>query len=109
MARKALCIGINDYPLNQQSKKDIDLKGCVNDANGWANLLKGHFDFAETDIQIILDQEATKATMLAGLKELLKGAAADDRLVYTFSGHGTYLASKSQSQLDYDQAQCPYD
>jgi len=31
MAKKALCIGINDYPGTQN-----DLSGCVNDANDWA-------------------------------------------------------------------------
>ena len=32
--KKAVCIGINNYPgiFN-------DLKGCVNDANDWADLL----------------------------------------------------------------------
>ena len=31
MSKKALCIGINDYPGTQN-----DLSGCVNDANDWA-------------------------------------------------------------------------
>ena len=31
MSKKALCIGINDYPGT-----DSDLSGCVNDANDWA-------------------------------------------------------------------------
>ena len=40
MAKRAFCIGINDYPYDGS-----DLKGCVNDANDWANLLVEHFDF----------------------------------------------------------------
>ncbi|MGE5839594.1 MAG: caspase family protein, partial [Deltaproteobacteria bacterium] len=35
MAKRALCIGINDYPGTGS-----DLAGCVNDANDWAVLLK---------------------------------------------------------------------
>ena len=29
MVSRALCVGINDYPI-----RGMDLKGCVNDANG---------------------------------------------------------------------------
>ena len=36
MSKKALCIGINDYPGT-----DSDLSGCVNDANDWAAELGG--------------------------------------------------------------------
>ena len=42
MAKKALCVGINDYPYDGS-----DLNGCVNDALAWADLLVGHYDFAE--------------------------------------------------------------
>ena len=38
MARKALCVGINDYPGNES-----DLRGCVNDARAWAELLVERF------------------------------------------------------------------
>ena len=31
MGKKALCIGINDYPGT-----GMDLRGCVNDADDWA-------------------------------------------------------------------------
>ena len=37
MAKKALCVGINNYPGTQN-----DLNGCVNDANAWAGLLVAH-------------------------------------------------------------------
>ena len=36
MTKKALCIGINDYPGTQN-----DLNGCVNDARDWAAALTG--------------------------------------------------------------------
>ncbi|MEM8861183.1 MAG: caspase family protein [Chloroflexota bacterium] len=109
MAKKALCIGVGSYPINSRTKKNIDLKGAVNDANAWATLLNGHFAFPKSAIQIVLDQNATHAKIINGLKDLLRGAKPDDILVYFFSGHGTYIAAKSQVQMDYDQAQCPYD
>jgi len=34
MTKRALCIGINDYPGT-----DFDLSGCVNDAHDWAQAL----------------------------------------------------------------------
>ena len=34
MAKRAFCVGINDYPYDGS-----DLNGCVNDANAWADLL----------------------------------------------------------------------
>ena len=34
MVNRALCVGINDYPI-----RGMDLKGCVNDATAWAAAL----------------------------------------------------------------------
>ena len=105
MAKRALCVGINDYPFEGN-----DLQGCVNDARGWANLLTQHFDFDQSDVKILLDQEATKANILAGLDELISGGEPGDTLVFTNSSHGTYLTDESGDEKDkYDEALCPYD
>lgn len=103
MAKKALCIGINDY------NKISDLTGCVNDAYRWAGMLKNHFDFAETDIELLTDKEATKSNMLTHIECLFSGAKAGDVLVYTFSGHGSYYYDPNPSDEQYDQVQCPHD
>lgn len=103
MAKKAFCVGINDYPYGA----DNDLKGCVNDANAWGALLKKHYDF--TDVKTLLDAQATKSNMLAGLKNLLSGAKSGDVLVFTNASHGTYLADTDQDEAKYDEALCPYD
>lgn len=102
MAKKAFCVGINDYPY-----EDSDLNGCVNDARAWADLLLAHFGF--TDVRLLLDQAATKANILSGLSELIESAEDGDVLVYTYSGHGTYVADTSGDELWYDEAQCPFD
>jgi hypothetical protein len=104
MAKKALCVGINDYPYDGS-----DLNGCVNDARSWARLLQEKFDFAGPDITVITDRQATKATMVAELKKLLAGAKAGDVLVFTNSSHGTYVADKDGDEELYDEALCPYD
>lgn len=103
-SRKALCVGINDYPFSGN-----DLNGCVNDAQAWASLLKEHFSFAGSDVKIMLDAQATKKNTLAALKELLTGAKAGDCLVYTNSSHGSYTADRDGDEETYDEVICPYD
>ena len=104
MAKRALCVGINDYPV-----EGMDLRGCVNDANDWATLLVEHYDFPRADVTVMLDDEATHASMLRGIEELLAGASSGDVLVFTNSTHGTYLADTDRDEPTYDEAICPYD
>jgi hypothetical protein len=104
VAKKALCVGINDYPYDGS-----DLNGCVNDAQAWAELLTSNYDFAKEDVKLLLDADATKANMMAGLEDLLAGASAGDVLVFTNSSHGTYVADTSGDEPMYDEALCPYD
>ncbi|MGA9997509.1 MAG: caspase family protein [Pyrinomonadaceae bacterium] len=102
MSRKAFCVGINDYPFENN-----DLKGCVNDAVAWAGLLKDHFGF--TDIKTLTDTNATKANIISGIKKLLTKAKSGDILVFTNASHGTYLADTDGDEPGYDEALCPYD
>jgi hypothetical protein len=104
MAKKALCVGINDYPYDGN-----DLNGCVNDAKAWAGLLTSKFGFSGSDVKLLLDGEATKAKMMDGLKSLLAGARSGDVLVFTNSSHGTYVAESGGDEEMYDEALCPYD
>jgi len=104
MSKKALCVGINDYPYDGS-----DLNGCVNDAKAWADLLINHYDFAASDVKLLTDAQATKAAITAGLRTLLTGAKAGDVLVFTNSSHGTYVADTSGDEEMYDEAMCPYD
>lgn len=102
-AKKALCVGINNYP-----GAGNDLRGCVNDANAWKSLLRDHFDFAENNINLIFDAEATKENILNGLRGLVDGSEAGDVLVFTNSSHGTYIADSSGDE-EYDEAVCAVD
>lgn len=103
MKKKALCVGINDYPFGEVN----DLRGCVNDANGWASLLKDQFDF--TDIKQLLDSDATKANIISGLKGLLSKSKSGDVLVFTNASHGTYQADTDADEGGFDEAICPHD
>ncbi len=103
MAKKALCVGINDYPYDGS-----DLKGCVNDARAWAQVLRELHGFE--DVDLLLDAEATKARVIDGLKALLAGARAGDVLVFTNASHGSYKADTDGDEEDeYDECLCPYD
>jgi metacaspase-1 len=104
VAKRALCVGINDYPY-----EGSDLNGCVNDARAWADLLSGHFDFPTSEITLVLDAEATKARIVEGLKALFAGARTGDVLVFTNSSHGSYVADTSGDEPKYDEIVCPYD
>lgn len=103
-SRRALCVGINDYPYEGN-----DLKGCVNDAEAWANVLIKGFGFAKEDVKVVLDSEATRRKILDGIKDLLSGAKAEDVLVFTNSSHGSYVAEESGDEETYDEILCPYD
>jgi hypothetical protein len=103
-ARRALCIGINDYPYDGS-----DLNGCVNDARAWAELLIGKYGFAATDVKVILDQEATAKNMLDALKDLLAGAQKGDTIVFTNSSHGSYVIDTDGDESKFDEILCPYD
>ncbi|MGE3798442.1 MAG: caspase family protein, partial [Thermomicrobiales bacterium] len=104
MVKRAVCIGINDYP-----DEDNDLNGCVNDARAWASLLTEHFDFDAENVRVIEDSEATKANMVAALERLLRGAEEGDVLVFTNSSHGSYVADTTGDEPVYDEIICPYD
>lgn len=101
MTKKALCIGINNYPGTH-----MDLQGCVNDANDWAAVL-GARGFK---VATLLDEQATKAAMVKAMSDLIGKASKGDSLVITFSGHGTYQPDEDGDEVDgLDEALCPYD
>lgn len=82
MARHALCIGIDDYPGRAGS-----LRGCVNDANDWAEaFLRRRFV-----VDTLVDRAATRSAIVAHIGTLLDRSAPGDLLVVTYSGHGTWL------------------
>lgn len=101
MGKKALCIGINDYPGTQN-----DLSGCVNDANDWAAELSQR----GFTVSSMLDAQATLAAMMQAIIGLIGGAVSGDSLVITYSGHGTWVPDSSGDEPDgRDEALCPYD
>ncbi|HEX2725952.1 MAG TPA: caspase family protein [Beijerinckiaceae bacterium] len=101
MAKHALCIGINDYPGTKS-----DLSGCVNDANDWAEALSAR-GYHTTKL---LDAKATKAAMVDALMQLVESGTPGDSLVFTYSGHGSWLPDDNGDEPDgRDEMLCPHD
>lgn len=101
MAKRALCVGINNYPGT-----DMDLEGCVNDAHDWRELLAGRGYVVEA----LADREATRARIIGALERLVAGTAGGDSLVFTFSGHGSWLPDDDADEPDArDEMMCPHD
>ena len=103
MARRALCIGINDYPGT-----DMDLRGCVNDAQDWAaELARRGFETT-----LLLNEQAHKAALQAAMATVIDSAQPGDTVAITFSGHGTYVFNTNADEDEpdgYDEALCPHD
>lgn len=101
MAKHALCVGINDYPGS-----NMDLNGCVNDAMDWQSLLESR----GYRVTRLLDGEATRAAIAQQLQQLIGTAADGDSLVFTFSGHGSWLPDADRDEPDgRDEMMCPHD
>ena len=101
MAKKALCIGINDYPGTQN-----DLAGCVNDAHDWT----GELEARGFTVRGMADAQATRANLMQAMLELITSARGGDSVVITYSGHGTWVPDTSGDERDgRDEGWCPYD
>lgn len=101
MAKRALCIGINDYPGVEN-----DLSGCLNDVTDWQQALKSR----GFQVTTLLNKKATKAAMKAAITKLVSDARDGDTCVLQYSGHGSYVPDESGDETDgVDEVLCPCD
>lgn len=84
----ALCIGLN-YPGTT-----AELSGCVNDANDWAGVLAGY----GYDTTVML--EPTKDQVVCAIRDTVATLRFGDRLVITYSGHGSWVPDRSGDEAD---------
>ncbi|MEI4471300.1 caspase family protein [Frigidibacter sp. MR17.24] len=83
--RRALLVGINDYPREADR-----LEGCVNDVYTISAALQD-CGFQPEEIRLCLNDRATAAGILERMGWLFDGARAGDRLVFYYSGHGARM------------------
>lgn len=80
----------------------------INDLNYMKPTLMSQ-GFAENDIEIIRDEQATKKGMTEAIDRLIARAQAGDIIVFHFSGHGQQVFDDNGDEADgYDEALVPY-
>jgi len=82
--RRALVVGIDDYP-------QAPLSGCVKDATAMTNLLARNGDESPNfDVRLVTSQEAsiTRASLRSQIHDSFSFDEAEIALLY-FAGHGT--------------------
>ena len=85
----ALVIGINSY------KVAPPLSYAVNDAQAVGDILKANFGFPAENVHLLLDQDATRASIMEKFMSLTsQGTGINDRVVFFFAGHGCTIPSK---------------
>lgn len=101
--RRALCVGINQYPT-------APLAGCIADAEQWASLFSA-FGFESA---LLRDRDATRAAIVQSLNSLIASSAPGDVIAFQYAGHGTQLPDLDGDEAggdspDSDEAMCPID
>ena len=86
--KRALLIGINHYPRFAES---YQLQGSVNDARAMADLLAGQLGFPQDDVEVLVDEEATRDGILAAMDRLVHRVGDNDVVVVHYSGHGSQV------------------
>ena len=98
--KRALCIGINNYG------GENNLYGCVNDAMDWTAVLqkRGY------TVRTLVDSGATGAGIRSALSQLMFETLRNDRVVITYSGHGSYVPDVHGDEPDkQDECWCASD
>jgi metacaspase-1 len=92
--RKQAClIGIN------YEGSDYALRGCINDVKKLHQLLVSQYGYHPSDVRTVLNQQATRKTILREFTQLVANAVAGDTIFFSFSGHGYHMPDR-----DYDEA-----
>lgn len=89
--KRALLIGINQYPNAVLGPKLKPLHGCVTDVELQRQLLVHRFGFADDDIVTLVDAQATQAGILEALFQLADTSVANDCVIVHFSGYGAQV------------------
>jgi hypothetical protein len=103
--RRALLVGINDYPDPR-----MRLEGCMNDVFLISSVLQ-EIGFTPDDIRVVLNDRATARGIRDRLHWLLEDAKEGDTRVFYYSGHGAQIAGYGYGEVIDRSDEClvPYD
>ncbi len=79
----ALVIGINSYQGYWRP-----LKNAVNDAEGFADVLRNEYQFDE--VHTLLDEQATRRNIIQKFEWLADNTTKDDNVLIFYAGHGQF-------------------
>jgi hypothetical protein len=77
--KHAVLIGINRYPHYEEK---MQLRGFVNDAKLMRSILMDRFNFDESNICNLHDEEATRENILGEMQRLERDVADNDIVVF---------------------------
>jgi hypothetical protein len=103
--KRALLVGINDYP-----NPDDRLEGCVNDVFRMSATLQ-EIGFDSENIRVLLNERATALAIRERFAWLLEDPQPGDQRVFFYSGHGAQIPDYNSDEIiDHtDETFVPYD
>jgi hypothetical protein len=105
MTKRALLVGINQYPTSP-------LRGCLNDVEDWHKLITSVGGYTPENVRALCDERATTQGIKDRLAWLKEGAKPGDEVFFQFSGHGSQVRDRGvQDELadHMDEIICPVD
>jgi hypothetical protein len=91
LARKALLIGINNYPAPYK------LRDAINNEIVWRDTLRKK---AFTSFRFLSNNLATRSNILGAMDALVRSAKATDQLAIVVSSHGSYAPDQDGDETD---------
>lgn len=90
MGNKLFIIGIDKYEHHEK------LSTCKKDVLDFKNVLLDSFDFSESSVYELIDENATNKKIQDALRGYSRTLKDDDNLIIFFSGHGSYSSHEER-------------
>ncbi|HEX9386239.1 MAG TPA: caspase family protein [Anaerolineales bacterium] len=98
--RRALLVGISDY---ERGTNPEDAFGHLNTGPDLANMdyvLKTYYSFPETNITVLVNENATQENIISEFKrQLIDKAKPGDEVVMYYTGHGHFVVDQSGDEI----------
>lgn len=102
-AKKALLVGIEDYP------HVAPLRGPAQDVNNIERFIMSSWGYTKGNIHKLVNSRATRKNILYELENWL-GRSTDEELLFYYSGHGWHQKDRDGDEKDgQDETIAPYD